>query len=70
LEMPLSYWDVAVWTGMTAIVLMVTYELMSPLYGGLGLPVDRFRLRVAMVALVLVFFVLLGFRIYQRLILH
>jgi Mg2+/Co2+ transporter CorB len=67
--MPLSYWDVAVWSGMIAVVLLVTYEL-SPRYGGIGLPVDLSRLRLVMIALVLIFFVLLGFRVYQGFMLH
>jgi Mg2+/Co2+ transporter CorB len=67
--MPLSYWDVAVWSGMIAVVLLVTYEL-SPRYAGIGLPVDLSRLRLVMIALVLIFFVLLGFRLYHSFVLH
>lgn len=57
------------WSGMIAVVLLVTYEL-SPRYAGIGLPVDLSRLRLVMIALVLIFFVLLGFRVYQGFMLH
>jgi hypothetical protein len=64
LPMPLSYWDVAIWSAVTAVILLVTSELLSPHYGGIDVPLDRLRLRVVAVSVVLVFFVLLVIRVY------
>jgi len=62
--MPLSYWDIAIWLAVTAVILLVTSEMLSQHYGGIDVPLDRLKLRVVAVAVVLIFFLLLGIRAY------
>jgi hypothetical protein len=45
LDFPLSLWDISLWLVVTAIILLITSELISPHYGKTSLFVNRKRLR-------------------------
>lgn len=43
---PLSFLDVSIWLGITAIILLATLELLSPRYGYDSPLIDRKRLKI------------------------
>jgi len=45
MNFPLSIWDVSLLFAVTAIVLLITSELLSPYYGRVNLKINRKRLR-------------------------
>jgi hypothetical protein len=45
MDFPLSFWDISLWLAVTAIILLVTSELISPYYGKKNLLINKKRLR-------------------------
>jgi len=45
MDFPLSFWDISLWLAVTAIILLITSELISPYYGKTNLLVNKKRLR-------------------------
>jgi hypothetical protein len=45
MDFPLSFWDMSLFLAVTAIILLVTSELLSPYYGKTNLTINRKRLR-------------------------
>jgi hypothetical protein len=45
LNFPLSFWDISLWLAVTAIILLITSELISPYYGRTNLLINKKRLR-------------------------
>jgi hypothetical protein len=45
MDFPLSFWDISLFLAVTAIILLVTSELLSPYYGKTNLTINRKRLR-------------------------
>jgi hypothetical protein len=45
MDFPLLLWDISLWLAVTAIVLLVTSELVSPYYGKTSLFINKKRLR-------------------------
>lgn len=45
LQFPLSFWDISLWLAFTAIILLVTTELISPYYGRTRLRISKKRLK-------------------------
>jgi hypothetical protein len=45
MDFPLGFWDISLWLAVTAIILLVTSELISPYYGKTNLVINRKRLR-------------------------
>ena len=62
---PLSFWDLSIWIAITAIILLITSELLSPYYGRVGIMVDLHRLRMVAIALALLFLSTVAYRIYE-----
>ena len=55
---PLSIWDISLWMAVTAIILLVTSELMAPYSDYFGdFLIDRNRLRIASLGLGVAFMV-------------
>jgi len=50
MNFPLSFWDISLFFAVTAIILLVTSELLSPYYGKTNLTLNRKRLRNAALA--------------------
>jgi hypothetical protein len=46
MQLPLSFFDITLWLAITAIILLVTVELISPNYGRLNILIDKNRLRL------------------------
>lgn len=63
--LPLGFWDLSLWTAIVAIILLVTSELLSPYHGRTELIINRHRLRLAALAVALIFLGTVAFRIYQ-----
>ena len=62
---PLSFWDISLWTAITAIILLATSELLSPYYGRTGVLIDRKRLRIVALVVALIFLTTVAYRIYE-----
>jgi hypothetical protein len=60
---PLSLWDVSLVFAVTAIVLLVTSEMISPYYGTANLKIDRKRLKNAALAMSTLFLVTVAIRV-------
>jgi uncharacterized membrane protein len=65
LSLPLGFWDLSLWTAVTAIILLVTSELLSPWYGRTGVMIDKKRLRMVALVVALIFLVTVAYRIYE-----
>ena len=56
MQFPLSLADMTLWLGVTAILLLITSEFISPYYGRVGLLIEKRRLRqIALIFSVLFF---------------
>jgi hypothetical protein len=62
---PLGFWDLSLWTAITAIILLATSELLSPYYGRTGLLIDKKRLRIVALIVALIFLATVAYRIYD-----
>ncbi len=58
-----SIWDISLWLGVSAIILLITSELLAPYYGRSKVAVDVKRLRVIAVASGIIFLALAVVRI-------
>jgi hypothetical protein len=63
LVFPLSLWDVSLVLAVTAIVLLVTSEILSPYYGAANLKINRKRLRNSAITTSIMFLVTVAIRI-------
>ena len=45
MQFPLSFWDIAVWLAVIAVILLTTAELISLYYGRANLAIEKRRLR-------------------------
>jgi hypothetical protein len=45
MNFPLSFWDISLWLAVTAIILLITSELVSPYHGETSLLLNKKRLR-------------------------
>jgi hypothetical protein len=52
---PLNFWDVSLLITITAIILLITSELLSPRYGEINIRINRRRLKIATLAFSLLF---------------
>jgi len=59
---PLGFWDIGLWIAVTAIILLATSELLAPYYGRTSLVIDRKRMRLAALALGIVFLIFVAIR--------
>jgi uncharacterized membrane protein len=63
--LPLSLWDLSLFTAIMAIILIITSELLSPYYARTGIVVDRKRLRRAALIVALIFLIIVAYRVYE-----
>jgi hypothetical protein len=61
---PFTFWSISLWLGITAIILLITTQLMSSYDGPATVLVNTKRLRYAALILGLLFFATIVFRIY------
>jgi hypothetical protein len=63
MDFPLSFWDISLWLAITAIILLVTSELISPYYGKTNLLINKNRLRNVALTVSTLFLVTVAVRI-------
>mgnify|MGYP001099491669 CR=1 FL=1 len=64
MRFPLSFWDVSLWLAITAILLLITSEMLSPRYGKINIRINRKRLKNAAFALSTLFLATVTIRIF------
>jgi hypothetical protein len=60
---PLTFWDISLWLAVTAIVLLITSELISPYYGKTNLLINKKRLRNVAIIVSTLFLITVAIRI-------
>ena len=45
MSFPLNFWDISLWLAISAIILLITSEILSPHYGKINILINRNRLR-------------------------
>jgi len=59
---PLGFWNIGLWTAITAIILLATSELLAPYYGRTDLVIDKKRMRLAALTLGIIFLIFVALR--------
>jgi len=65
MQFPLSFWDLSLWLAVTAIILLVTSELISPRYGKTNLLIEKKRLRNVALTISILFLITVIIRVYE-----
>jgi len=65
MNFPLSFWDISLWLAVTAIILLITSELISPYYGKTNLLINKKRLRQVAIAVSVLFLITVALRFYD-----
>jgi len=60
---PLGLWDISLWLAITAIILLITSEMLSPQYGKINIHINRKRLRNATLVVSILFLATVAIRI-------
>jgi hypothetical protein len=68
MNFPLSFWDISLLLAATAIILLVTSELISPYYGRTNLTINKKRLRNASLTVSTFFLITVAIRIINTII--
>jgi hypothetical protein len=63
LDFPLSFWDISLWLAITAVILLIASELISPYYGKTRLLINKKRLRNLGLAVSTLFIITVAIRI-------
>jgi hypothetical protein len=63
MNFPLSFWDISLWLAVTAIILLITSELISPYYGKTNLLINKKRLRNVAIIVSTLFLITVAIRI-------
>jgi len=64
MNFPLSFWDLSMWLAVTAIILLITSELVSPYYGKTSLLINKKRLKNVALVVSILFLITVVIRIY------
>jgi hypothetical protein len=65
MDFPLSFWDISLWLAVTAIVLLITSELISSYYGRTNILINKKRLRNVALTMGILFLITVAIRIYS-----
>jgi hypothetical protein len=65
---PLSFWDISLWLAVTAIILLITSELISPYYGKTNLLANKKRLGNVALIVSILFLITVAIRIITMMI--
>ena len=60
---PLSFWDISLWLAITAIILLITSEMLSPQYGKINIQINKKKLRNSALAVSILFLITAAIRI-------
>ena len=63
MQFPLGFWDISLWLAVTAIILLITSELISPYYGKTNLLINKRRLRNVSIIVSTLFLITVAIRI-------
>jgi hypothetical protein len=63
MSFPLSFLDLSLWLAVTAIILLITSEMISPYYGKANIRLDRKRLRNLAFGVAILFLATMAIRI-------
>lgn len=63
LTLPLNLWDISLLLAITAIILLVTSEFLSPYYGKSNIRINKKRLKNAAITTAVLFLATVGIRI-------
>ena len=63
MDFPLGFWDIGPWLAVTAIILLVTSELISPSYGKTNLIINKKKLRNVALTVSTLFLITVAIRI-------
>ena len=63
MQFPLGFWDISLWLAVTAIILLITSELISPYYGKTNLLINKKRLRNVALTVSTLFLITVAIRI-------
>jgi hypothetical protein len=55
LNFPLGFWDISLLTAISAIILLITSEMLSPHYGKINILINRKRLKHASITFPIIF---------------
>jgi uncharacterized protein involved in exopolysaccharide biosynthesis len=64
MQIPIDFWNIGLWLAVTAIILLVTAQLVSAYDGSASLLIDKKRLRNAALTLGILFLTTVAIRIY------
>jgi hypothetical protein len=65
---PLGFWDISLLTAITAIILLITSELLSPHYGKVNIKISKKRLKNAAITFSIIFLATVAIRVVSILI--
>jgi hypothetical protein len=60
---PLNFWDISLLLAITAIILLITSEMLSPYHGKINIHIDRKKLKNAAYAISILFLATVAIRI-------
>jgi hypothetical protein len=60
---PLTFWDISLWLAITAIILLITSELISPYYGKTNILINKKRLRNVAIIVSTLFLITVAIRL-------
>ena len=63
MSFPLTFWDISLWLAITAIILLITTEMLSPHYGKINIHINRKKLKNAAFAVSILFLATVAIRI-------
>lgn len=63
MSFPLGFWDISLFLAVTAIILLITSELLSPYYGKVNMLVNKKRLKNVAIAVSTLFIITVAIRI-------
>jgi hypothetical protein len=64
MNFPLSFWDISFWLAATAVVLLVTSELIAPYWGKANILINKKRLKNTALAVSIVFLATVVIRVF------
>ncbi|MEM2704035.1 MAG: hypothetical protein QXR45_12835 [Candidatus Bathyarchaeia archaeon] len=65
MNFPLGFWDISLLTAITAIILLITSEMLSPHYGEVNILINRKRLKRISIAFSITFLATVIIRIVE-----
>jgi hypothetical protein len=63
MNFPLTFWDISLWLAVTAIILLIASELISPYYGKTNLLINKKRLKNTSLTISILFLTTAAIRI-------